>query len=447
MSADFYEVQPLTHPPRCIIQVPGSKSITNRALILAALADEHEDCSASVLENALQSEDTEVMIDSLRRLGIPVETDWPNNRITVPCTPRSAWVEDADFFCGNSGTTIRFLTATLALGHGIYRLDGVSRMRERPIQDLLDALQALGVDAQSELANGCPPVVVKARGLRGGTVRVRGDTSSQFLSALLMVAPYAESPITIQVDGELVSVPYVEMTLAMMKFWSDAAVSVLRNGAEVATTPNMVSEYANQGTRQFYINGPAHYLARHDSIEPDASSASYFWAAAAITSGGVYVPGLDNSLQGDVGFRDLLVKMGCKLGSAGAVIGGKLHGIDVDMNAMSDTVMTLAVVALFAVGSTTIRNIAHIRHKETDRLAALATELRKVGAKIEELSDGLVITPGPLQGGMLSSYNDHRMAMSLTLIGLVVPGIRIENPACVGKTYPRFWQDLEKLRE
>jgi 3-phosphoshikimate 1-carboxyvinyltransferase len=400
---------------------------------LAALAEPFRDHKFSTLDNALQSEDTEVMTESLRRLGIAVETDWPNQRIIVPCTHRSDWVQSAELFCGNSGTSIRFLTAMLALGNGHYRLDGVARMRERPIQDLLDALHTLGASVQSESANGCPPVLLEALGLRGGTVRVRGDVSSQFLSGLLMAAPYAESHVTIEVEGELVSVPYVQMTLAMMRSW----------GVLVPASQSR----SGKSRWQFIIHAPAHYLPQHYTIEPDASSASYFWGAAAITSGGVYVPGLDHSLQGDAAFRDLLVKMGCKLGSAGAVIGGKLHGIDVDMNAMSDTVMTLAVVALFAEGPTTIRNVAHIRHKETDRLAALATELRKVGAKIAELPDGLVITPGPLQGATLSTYNDHRMAMSLALIGLVVPGIRIENPGCVGKTYPQFWQDLEKLRE
>jgi 3-phosphoshikimate 1-carboxyvinyltransferase len=447
LSVDFYEVKPLTHPARCTIQVPGSKSITNRALILATLAEPHGDRSASTLDNALQSEDTEVMIESLRRLGLSIKTRRRSTpigfavekerqeirRLTLPCTPRSAWTPSAEFFCGNSGTTMRFLTAMLALGKGRYRLDGVPRMRERPIQDLLNALTTLGATVKSELTNGCPPVVVEARGLVGGIVKVRGDVSSQFLSGLLMAAPYAGMPVLIQIEGELVSVPYVQMTLAMMRAW----------GVLVAASMSKEKE----ARWQFTINAPTHYSAQHYTIEPDASSASYFWAAAAITAGGVYVPGLDNSLQGDAGFRDLLVKMGCKLGSAGAVIGGNLHGIDVDMNAMSDTVMTLAVVALFAEGSTTIRNVAHIRQKETDRLAALATELRKVGPKIEEFPDGLRITPGPLQGASLATYNDHRMAMSLALIGLVVPGIRIENPACVGKTYPHFWQDLEKLRQ
>jgi 3-phosphoshikimate 1-carboxyvinyltransferase len=434
VSADYYEVQPLVHPPRCTIHVPGSKSITNRALILAALAEPFGDHSFSTLDNALQSEDTEVMMESLQRLGIAVETDWTNNRIIVPCMPRSAWAQSAEFFCGNSGTSIRFLTAMLALGNGHYRLDGVARMRERPIQDLLDALHTLGASVRSESANGCPPVVLEALGLRGGTVRVRGEVSSQFLSGLLMASPYAESPVTIEVEGELVSVPYVQMTLAMMRAWGVLVTAALSK--------------SGKSRCEFTINAPAHYLPQHYIIEPDASGASYFWAAAAITGGGVYVPGLDkNSLQGDAAFRDLLVKMGCKLGSAGAVIGGKLQGIDVDMNAMSDTVMTLAVVALFAKGPTTIRHVAHIRHKETDRLAALATELRKVGAKIKEFADGLTITPGPLRGGTLATYNDHRMAMSLALIGLIVPGIRIENPACVGKTYPHFWQDLEKLRQ
>lgn len=423
---DPYEVQPLAKPPVCTVRVPGSKSITNRALILAALAQPQPGGPRySVLQGALRSEDTEVMIDSLQRLGIEVVTDWPNQRITVPCTPISQWKSNVEFFCGNSGTTIRFLTAMLSVGEGTYRLDGIERMRERPIQHLLDALRQLGVDARSEKGNGCPPVVLQTAGLAGGNVAVKSDVSSQYLSALLMAAPYSRHPLTIQIEGELVSEPYIGITLKMMQAWG-VPVVMHQHSYRVASQP---------------------YQAREYLIEPDASSASYFWAAAAITGGSVTVPGLEQSMQGDAQFFRELIKMGCQPVDDATLQGSSLQGITTDMNAISDTVMTLAVVALFAEGSTTITNVAHIRHKETDRLAALATELRKVGAEVEEFADGLTIHPRPLHGATLDTYNDHRMAMSLSLIGLRIPGIRIRNPGCVAKTFPNYWQSLENLRQ
>jgi 3-phosphoshikimate 1-carboxyvinyltransferase len=326
---------------------------------------------------------------------------------------------------------MRFLTAMVSLGRGRYRLDGVARMRERPIADLLDALRQLGVRAVSENGDGFPPVIVETTGLQGGVVRIKGDVSSQFLSGLLMAAPLAESPVVIQVAGRLVSAPYIEMTLELM--W--------QFGVEVEYDDNM--DY-------FEVPTCCHYQSRSFAIEPDASAASYFFAAAAIGSGAITIEGLDRkSLQGDIGFVDLLVEMGCRVeeGQHGITIhGGPLHGINVDMSNISDTVMTLAAVACFAEGPTTIRNVAHIRHKETDRLAALATELRRVGAEVDEFADGLTMTPQPLHGAEIETYNDHRMAMSMALMGLRVPGIVIKNPGCVAKTYPDFFADLEKLR-
>ncbi len=305
---DPYEVRPLDKPPRCTVQVPGSKSITNRALILAALAQPQELSAfssqpsamgnVSVLENALRSDDTEVMIDSLQRLGIAVEADWSNNRITVPSIPIASWNRKVDFFCGNSGTTIRFLTAMLSVGQGTYRLDGVARMRERPIGDLLDAMKGAGVKAESEKGTDCPPVMVHAQGLPGGTVSVRGDTSSQFLSALLMAAPYAQQPLAIQIDGELVSIPYVLMTLKMMQQWSGH------------DDPGLTKALGQDPASWTTLQSTTHYTARQYAIEPDASSASYFWAAAAIMGGRVAIPGLSNSLQGDVAFRDGLQRRG-----------------------------------------------------------------------------------------------------------------------------------------
>jgi 3-phosphoshikimate 1-carboxyvinyltransferase len=429
-------IEPLAKPPVATVSVPGSKSITNRALVLAALYDGDIVCD---LHGALRSEDTDVMIDSLRKLGIPVETQWdsPEPIVKFPVrTSRGVATKSADLFVANSGTTMRFLTAMVATGVGRYRLDGIPRMRERPIRDLLDALNQLaGVRATSESGNGCPPVIVESTGMQGGHVRIRAGVSSQFLSGLLMAAPSSDESIIVEIDGPLVSEPYVEMTLAMMSEWR---LTVERIGM-------------NQYRAEPYHNTPP---PERYFIEPDASAASYFFAIPAILGGAITVRGMKRDmLQGDVKFVDVLERMGCTVEYREEGIrlacdpaGRTPRGVDVDMNAISDTVMTLAVVALFAEGPTTIRNVAHIRHKETDRIAAVATELRKLGARVEERDDGLTIHPGPLKGCAVDTYNDHRMAMSLALVGLKVPGVVIRNPGCVAKTYPGFWADLKKLR-
>jgi 3-phosphoshikimate 1-carboxyvinyltransferase len=429
---DRLEILPLSKPPSAAVEVPGSKSITNRALVLAALHSAATECQ---LTGALRSEDTEVMVQGLQQLGYLVEATWPVIRIGQHGSGHIVPADSANIFVANSGTTMRFLTALCALGHGRYRLDGIPRMRERPIQDLLVALHAMGVKAYSETGNGCPPVVVESNGLlRGEGIRVRGDVSSQFLSALLMVAPFTSpGPLCLLVDGLLVSRPYVEMTLAMMAHWG---ATWRQPDDGYIFTAESLNSYGN--------------VSQYE-IEPDASAASYFFAAAAITGGRVTVRGLpENSLQGDVRFVDVLADMGCRVErcSSGITVHGRLlRGIDVDLNDISDTVMTLAAVACFADGPTTIRNVAHIRHKETDRLAALAVELRRVGADVEEFADGLKITSRPLHGAEIETYNDHRMAMSMALIGLRVPGIIIKNPGCVAKTYPHFFADLDKLRD
>jgi 3-phosphoshikimate 1-carboxyvinyltransferase len=374
---------------------------------------------------------------------------------------------------------MRFLTAVVGLGHGRFRLDGAPRMRERPIADLLAALQQLRVRASSTERNGCPPVVIEADGLRGGKVRIKGDISSQFLSGLMLAAPFAGADMVIEVAPPLVSWPYVFMTARMLLQWGlrirqprNLSADIALHSGDRAEWGRCVREEPETALR-FEIPGsqhqpledqydlaeaatlrqgldPRHVWLRDYPIEPDASAASYFFAAAAVTGGGVCVAGLDgDSLQGDVRFMEVLQEMGCRWVPSGVGLdleGGPLRGIDVDMNDISDTVMTLAAVACFAEGPTTIRNVAHVRHKETDRLAALATELRRLGAGVDELPDGLKITPGPLHGAAVETYNDHRMAMSLSLIGLRVPGVVIKNPACVAKTYPRFFEDLERLR-
>jgi 3-phosphoshikimate 1-carboxyvinyltransferase len=302
-------------------------------------------------------------------------------------------------------------------------------MRMRPIEDLLQALRALGADVIAENGDGCPPVVVAAKGLPGGTATIRGNISSQFLSALLMSAPGAAEDVCLLVDGELVSKPYVTMTLAVMESFG-------------------VPVDAGRLDR-FSVPAGKAYQARDYDVEPDASAASYFWAAAAITGGRVTVRGLSrNALQGDVGFCDCLRAMGCEVQSGGdeiTVVGGPLQGVSVDMNAISDTVQTLAAVALYADGPTTITGVPHIRFKETDRIGDLARELRKFGAEVHEQPDGLRIVPGTLRGATIETYNDHRMAMSLALVGLRTPNVVILNPQCTEKTYPRFFEDLRKL--
>jgi 3-phosphoshikimate 1-carboxyvinyltransferase len=421
---DSIPITPICSPTRGRIRPPGSKSITNRALVCAALAD-----GVSTLHGALDSQDTRVMIDSLGNLGIEVESRNGGTTLVVHGAGGQIPALEAELFCGNSGTTIRFLTALATLGHGSFRFDGVERMRERPIGDLLDALNQLGAHAKSENENNCPPLVVHANGLPGGTSRVRGDISSQFLSALLMAAPGAASPVELVIDGTLVSQPYVEMTRAVMRAFG-------------------VAVNADARLSRFNIH-PQPYVPREYEIEPDASAASYFWAAAAVTGGQVTVEGLSaGSLQGDVTFVDCLEQMGCEVmrsADAITVVGRLLKGIEFDMNAISDTVQTLSVVALFASGPTTIRNVAHVRHKETDRLAALATELRKLGALVVERPDGLTITPGPAKPATIDTYCDHRMAMSFALAGLRIAGVRINDPGCVAKTYPRYFDDLAEL--
>jgi 3-phosphoshikimate 1-carboxyvinyltransferase len=414
-------------PPRASVRVPGSKSVTNRVLPIAAWAG-----GSSRLSGALDSEDTRVMVEALRTLGITVDHDPAAAEIRVQGCSGAVPVRAASLDLANSGTSLRFLAAMLASAQGTFRLDGTARMRERPIADLLAAVNALGANARSERGNGCPPITIEAAGLFGGYSSVKGDVSSQFLSGLLMALPYASEPTQLDVKGALVSRPYVAMTLSVMDAF----------GVTVG----------NRNFRRFDIH-LARYRGREYTIEPDASAASYFFALAALTGGTVTVEGLGtSSIQGDLAFVDILEHMGCTIVREPArttVTGGPLRAVDVDMNAVSDTVMTLAVVALFASGVSRIRNVAHIRHKESDRVAALATELRKLGASVDEHPDGLVIDPPAADGlnaARIATYDDHRMAMAFALAGLRIPGIEIVDPGCVAKTYPGFWADLERLR-
>jgi 3-phosphoshikimate 1-carboxyvinyltransferase len=422
--AQSIEIMPVHGPLNVTIRPPGSKSITNRALVCAALAD-----GESVLTGALLSEDTEVMLECLRQLGIDVTTDLDNWEMRVRGCAGRLPSDGAELFVANSGTTIRFLTAVVATGNGKFRLFGIPRMRERPIGDLVDALSQLGADIQCESPGNCPPVVVRGNGLRGGHVSIRGDVSSQFLSGLLMAAPSAAGEVEIEVVGELVSRPYIDMTVDVMR----------KFGVDV--------EEQGSGCFKFHAGQVPHGCSF--DIEPDASAASYFWAAAAICGGDVTVEGLSrDSTQGDVTFCDCLARMGCDVTygeSEITVRGGALHGIDVDMNEISDTAQTLAAVALFADGPTTIRGVAHIRHKETDRIGDLARELRRLGSEVQEFDDGLEIAGGGLHGAEIETYNDHRMAMSLALAGLKIPGVVIKNPQCTAKTYPKYFTDLRAV--
>jgi 3-phosphoshikimate 1-carboxyvinyltransferase len=384
------------------------------------------------LTGALDCEDTRVMVEALRTLGIDVVHQPTSATIQIKGCGGKVPARAAALHVANSGTSLRFLTAMLATAQGTYQLDGSPRMRQRPISDLLDALRSLGADARSDLGTGCPPVTINASGLDGGYAFVKGDVSSQFLSGLLMALPYSSDITTVEVQGVLVSQPYVVMTLSVMEAF----------GVTIA----------NRKFHRFDFY-PARYLGRNYAIEPDASAASYFFAMAAITGGSITVDGLGTtSIQGDMTFVDILEHMGCTIvrePTRTTVTAGRLRAVDVDMNALSDTVMTLAVVALFADGVSRIRNVAHIRHKESDRIAALAVELRKLGARVDELQDGLVIDPPPaerLRGASIATYDDHRMAMSFALAGLRIPGVTIQDPGCVAKTYPGFWDDLEGLR-
>jgi 3-phosphoshikimate 1-carboxyvinyltransferase len=420
------EIIPAPHPVRGTIRPPGSRSLTNRALIAAALAE-----GASTLEAVGLNEDTLVCAEALAALGIAVTVDVAARRMTVTGCGGRVPPGPRELSTGNSGTATRFITALAAAGRGRYRIDGSPRMRERPIQDLLDGLSALGVRATSVLGSGCPPVMIETKGLAGGKVRVGGGVSSQYLSALLMAAPAAAGPVMVEVAGDLVSKPFADMTLAVMR---DFGVEVGRDG------------YA-----RFDVPAPAVYRARSYAIEPDAASASYFLAAAAVTGGEVTVDGLTRaSTQGDARFADCLAAMGCQVEwtDRGVTVRGphRLRGIRIDLNAMPDMVLTLAPLALFADGPTEITNVANLRVKESDRLAALATELSRLGARVEERPDGLRISPPEkILTGRVATYNDHRMAMGLAIAGLAVPGIQIADAECVAKTYPEFFEDLGRL--
>ncbi len=418
------------------IRVPGSKSLTNRAVLCAAMAH-----GRSVLSGVLDSEDTQVMVEAWKQLGLRIDWDRDRCELVLEGCGGQPPINQGSLFIANSGTSIRFLTAALAATEGKYLLDGVPRMRERPIGDLIRGLRAWGADVVSQNPSNpeCPPVLLHAHGLRGGASTVRGDVSSQFLSGMLMAAPYCQEDVHLAVEGALVSKPYVDMTLAVMERFG---VKVLRQLGP------------KEAEHVYQIASGQSYQGIHYAIEPDASAASYFWAAAAITGGRVRVEGLGlDALQGDVAFVKVLEKMGSKVvfgqesnGEAWIEVSGRAsHGIDIDMSDISDTVQTLAAVALFAHGPTRVRGVAHNRHKETDRIGDLVQEIRRLGAEAQEHDDGLTIYPRELRGCEIQTYRDHRMAMSFALVAMKVPDCLVLDPRCTEKTYPRYFEDLGRM--
>lgn len=418
------EIQPVGNIDAAI-EVPGSKSLTQRALIAAALAR-----GESRLIGPLESDDTAYSSSALIQLGAVIEKDqgWRiqgNGGVIKPA--------GAPIYLGNNGTATRFLTSVAALGNSSYTIDGDSRMQQRPIGPLLAALQGWGVDIVSTRGTGCPPLVINGRGLAGGTTVLPEGKSSQYLSSLLLVAPYARQPAVLKVEGEILSKPYVAMTLSVMADF----------GIMVKCARDFSSFSVPQGC----------YRARQYRIEGDASNASYFWAAAAVTGGRVTVTNVPvPSLQGDAMLVPLLGRMGCEVAKTdeGITLQGvaRLEGIRVDMGDMPDVVPTLAVVAAFAHGTTVIENIAHLRIKECDRLAAIVKELTKLGAKVEERESAMIIHGdggAGLKGAELETYSDHRMAMSLAVAGLRIPGVKITGEDCVGKSFPDFWERFALL--
>lgn len=426
MNADSLKIQPLQEPLDAVVAVPGSKSYTNRALLVAALAN-----GESHLTGALFSDDTDYMVQALRKLGVSIEADPKAASFTVTGNGGRIPTNGAELYIGNSGTTSRSITSYVALGNGTFIIDGDAPMRQsRPIADLLDALGQLGIDAHSRFANGCLPVEVQAKGFKGGKTQLDASKSSQFLTSLLLVAPYTDNGLEIEMVGEF-KTEYIDITMAVMQAF----------GIEVQ----------HDDYQRFRVAGGQCYRPRAYAIEPDASNASYFFAAAALNGGRVRVVDIPaDSAQGDIHFVEVLEQMGCTVNRYAhevEVIGpDQLRGIDVDMKAISDTSLTLAAIAPFATDPVRIRNIEHTRWQETDRIAAMVAQLRRLGVKVEEHRDGVTIAPSKPKGSTIDTYKDHRVAMSFALVGLRVPGIRINDPGCVNKTFPTYFDIWNQIR-
>ena len=409
-----------------VVTIPGSKSLTHRALIAAGLAD-----GKSRLKSFLASEDTLYTADTLKKLGIDIFID---NHVAYVIgnggrfKPQSSIQEIS---LGNSGTSYRLLLSVAALADGKYLFTGSNRMKERPVAHLVEALKHIGVDAGYTERNGYPPVIINASGIKGGRVIIPGNISSQYISSLLLSGAYAKSDLTIEVSGEVVSQPYIDLTLEVMNAF----------GIKVE----------HKDSKIFSISCGQSYSAREYTIDGDVSSASYFWGAAAITGGTVKTQNIHprNTRQGDIGLLDIFKKMGCEVSredDSVTVRGAHLKGVNVDMGSMPDMVPTLAVVALFAEGTTTISNVSHLKHKESDRIADTANEIRRIGGRVDERDDGLVIYGGgKLAGAEIDPHNDHRLAMSFAMAGLRVPDIFIKDEDCVNKSFPHFWDLWETM--
>jgi 3-phosphoshikimate 1-carboxyvinyltransferase len=417
------EIRPLKHLS-ATVSVPGSKSYTQRALIIAALAE-----GQSRLENPLIAEDTGYVVGALQLLGAEIRSDKEDICVTgLSGHPRNP---GGEIYLGNNGTAMRLLTAVVALGEGPFTLTGSPRLLQRPIKPLLDALTSMGADVRAKHANGYLPVVVHAHGLHGGKVTFTDIESSQYISALLICAPYAGSDTVIELQGEIPSLPYVEVTIDVMKQFGVEAIK--------------------QTSRRYRVQSGQRYKGSSYGIEGDCSSASYFFLAAALCKGRVRVRHINpRTLQGDIGILPVMERLGCTV-IRGAdwveVKGGKLASGDYtfDLGSMPDMVPTLAVLAAMRPGRTVITNCAHLRLKESNRLQALATELSKTGVKAEETEDGLVIEGDSPRGVEIETYNDHRIAMSFAVLGLAIPGIKIQDETCVDKSFPGFWEELRKL--
>lgn len=427
-----YQCHTANHPLDGVVTLPGSKSITNRALVCAALAE-----GTSLLSGILLAEDTRLMIDALRTLGIAVTVDEDGCLAEVTGCRGHIPACDAKLSCGNAGTVMRFCTALAALGQGRFELDGTERMRQRPIGQLVELLQTLGTPVEYMNAPGFPPITVHAKGLRGGHLSIHSPQSSQFVSAVLLAGPCASSDLFVELTGDLPSRPYLRLTTGVMAHFGVA----------------VVEQFQAEATR-FIVEAPQRYVGKGYLIEPDASNATYFLAAPAVAGGSVRVEGLGtDSLQGDVRFVDVLEQMGClvertpmSLTVSRPTEAEPLRAVVVDLNDMPDTFPTLAVLSLFAQAPTTIQNVANVRIKESDRIAAVSRELRKLGAVVAERPDGLTVTPPErLMPAAIDTYDDHRMAMSFALAGLKCPGLIINEAECCAKTFPDFFERFERM--
>ncbi len=417
------EIKPHNIKARCEVAVPGSKSYTHRILIASALSD-----GVCRIENALISEDTLLTMEALRQLGVRIEEESGNCFLVYGASGALRPNRDR-IFLGNSGTSMRLLTAVAALARGTVTLYGTERMAQRPIRDLIEALEQIGVRVISTHRNGCPPVEIKGDTVSGGAVAINCRASSQYLSALLLIAPYTVRGLDITVTEGPVSKPYVDMTVDVL---ADFGVTVGR-----------------KGYHRFQVAGKQIYRAGAHAVEPDGSQAGYFWAAAAVCKSEIKVKGVSEaSHQGDVRFAKLLESMGCKMIARPdgiTICGADLQAAEIDMGDMPDMVPTLAVVAAFAEGTTVIKNVSHLKSKESDRLTSVVNELVKMGIDARCSDDELIVTGGHPHGAEIETYGDHRIAMSFAVAGLAAGGTVIRGESCVEKSFPNFWEVFEGL--